>query len=258
MSWQWDETLYAGSAEHYGRGRRPYPAELGVAIRDELGLDQTGRLLDVGCGPGSLTAVLAPYFRTVVGVDADEGMIAEARRRGIGNARWRRMRAEELPADLGMVDVVTFAQSFHWMDQPVVAERVRAMLPRGGAWVHVAANTHRGVDDELWDRIDDLIRSYLGPVRRAGRGVLPSGTPGGEDDVMRQAGYSGPVRLEVGGGELVERGVDEMVAAVFSLSGSTPYLLGDRRAAFEKELRELLGGPVVERMREIAVVVWRS
>jgi hypothetical protein len=75
---------------------------------------------------------------------------------------------------------------------------------------------------------------------------------------MRQAGYSGPVRLEVGGGELVERGVDEMVAAVFSLSGSTPYLLGDRRAAFEKELRELLGGPVVERMREIAVVVWRS
>jgi len=59
--WEWDETLYAGSAPHYVTGRMPYPPSLADAIRDELGLDGTGRLLDVGCGPGSLTLLLARY-----------------------------------------------------------------------------------------------------------------------------------------------------------------------------------------------------
>jgi trans-aconitate methyltransferase len=78
--WQWDPTLYAGSAPHYGSGRMPYPGELSGVIRDALGLDGTGRLLDVGCGPGSLTLLLAPFVATAVGVDADPDMIVAARR----------------------------------------------------------------------------------------------------------------------------------------------------------------------------------
>jgi hypothetical protein len=42
--WQWDPSLYAGSAEHYAVGRMAYPAALADAVRDELGLDGTGRL----------------------------------------------------------------------------------------------------------------------------------------------------------------------------------------------------------------------
>ncbi|MBA2531445.1 MAG: hypothetical protein H0V23_04970 [Nocardioidaceae bacterium] len=58
--WSWDESLYAGSAAHYASGRLPYPVELADAVRTCLRLDGTGRLLDVGCGPGSLTLLLAP------------------------------------------------------------------------------------------------------------------------------------------------------------------------------------------------------
>lgn len=61
---------------------------------------------------------------------------------------------------------------------------------------------------------------------------------------------------------MVERGVDEIVSAVFSLSGSAPHLFGDRLPAFETRLRELLQqssstGRFSERLREIAVVIWR-
>src|SRR5215204_5577404 len=121
------------------------------SFRDELGLDGTGRLLDVGCGPGSVTLLLAPLFEEVVGVDPDPGMIAEAATqvalRGVGNARWEMLPAEELPADLGIFRAATFAQSFHWMDRPRVAGAVRSMLEPDGSWVHVGATTHEGVDD---------------------------------------------------------------------------------------------------------------
>jgi hypothetical protein len=43
MTFIWDPTLYAGSAVHYARGRRPYSPALATAVRDELGLDGTGR-----------------------------------------------------------------------------------------------------------------------------------------------------------------------------------------------------------------------
>ena len=261
-SWTWDETLYAGSAEHYAAGRRPYPAALADVIRDELGLDGTGRLLDVGCGPGSLTTLLAPLFAAAVGVDADPGMI-EVARRSAPAIGWHCLRAEELPGGLGRFRVMSFAQSFHWMDQPVVARAARDMLDPGGAWVHVAAMTHRGDEDEdpLWEAIDRLIRSYLGPVRRAGRGVLPTGTRAGEEDVMRAAGWQGPVRREIRQG-VVTRTLDQMVSAVFSLSGSTAHQFGDRSPAFERDLRDLLlaiapEGRFSQRQGPIEVVIWR-
>ena len=163
---------------------------------------------------------------------------------------------------MAVLDLVAFAQSFHWMDQPLVASRVRPMIRPGGAWVHIGATTHRGTgdDDPLWDRINALVTRYLGPVRRAGAGTLPNGGRSGEDDVMRAAGYSGPTRLEVGGGQIVERTADQIVSAVFSLSSSTPHLFGDRLAAFEADLRRLLsetGDRFPQRTRAAGVSIWR-
>lgn len=266
----WGETLYAGSAPYYARGRLPYAPELAEALRDELELGGTGRLLDVGCGPGSLAVVLAPLFAEVVGIDADAAMVAEADRLGIPNARFVRLRAEELPAGLGTFRVATFAQSFHWMDRPRVAAAVRDLLEPGGALVHLSATTHRGVggDEGLpapqppREEIDALVRSYLGPVRRAGRAAIPGGTASGEDEILAAAGFGGPRRLEVGGGHVFERSEDEVVASVFSLSSAAPHLFGERLDEFELELRELLRraspeGRFAERAREVGVSIWR-
>lgn len=272
--WSWDETLYAGSAAYYTRGRFPYPQELAGALRDELHLDGTGRLLDVGCGPAPLTLLLAPLFARAVGIDADADMVAEASaeavRRGVTNAEFVRLRAEELPAGLGLFRVATFAQSFHWMDRPQVAATVKKMLEPGGVWVHVNASTLHGVGDDAdlpaptppHDGIAELVKSHLGPVRRAGRGELPEGTPGGEEEVMVATGFAGPERLVVAGGRVLERTEDDVVASVYSRTSSAPHLFGDRLAEFEAELRALLrrtapDGRFSEREREIELVLWR-
>ena len=274
MSWQWDPTLYAGAASYYARGRVAYPQALADLLAAELGLDGSGRLLDVGCGPGSLTLLLAPLVAEAIGVDADPDMIAEAEGRaaqaGVRNVRWQVLRAEDLPAGLGLFRLVTFAQSFHWMDRARVAAAAHAILEAGGTCVHVHATTHEGVDtsDPLPHpqppraAIAELVRRYLGPRRRAGQGVLPTGsTPGGEDAIYRAAGFSGPRRLELAGAVVERSGDDVVVAAVFSLSGSAPHLFGPRRAAFEADLRALLHdtsptGVFSQRMREIALDLW--
>lgn len=271
--WEWDETLYRGSAAYYASGRVRYSDQLVQALAAELELDGTGRLLDCGCGPGSLTLPLAPLVAAAVGIDADPDMIVQARRAadlaGITNVSWHRLRAEELPAGLGEFGVVTFAQSFHWVDQYVVADAIARMLPAGGPCVHVLATTHEGVpgDDELprprppRSHIGELIASYLGPVHRAGRGYRPDERPGHAAGPMRAAGFEGPVLVEVDG-DVRLRTEEEVVASVFSLSYAAPHLFGDRVADFERDLRALLrasapDGQFAERMRGCAFEVWR-
>lgn len=73
--WEWDPSLYEGSAPYYTRGCLPYPEEIALVLHRELAFDGSGRLLDVGCGPGSLTLVLSGLFDEVAGIDADAGMI---------------------------------------------------------------------------------------------------------------------------------------------------------------------------------------
>jgi len=268
----WDPKLYEGSAPYYARGRLPYPPEMAAALREELALDGTGRLIDLGCGPGSVALLLAPLFAEVVGVDADPGMIAEAGTeaalRGVENARWVEMPAEDLPGDLGSFRVATLAQSFHWMDRKKVASTVNTMLEPAGSWVHINATTHQGVGG-TYDlplpappraEIADLIHEYLGRTRRAGGTTLDKGTPSGEDAVMAAAGFSGPRRVTVAG-DIYERSEEEVVASVFSLSWAAPHLFADRIGRFETELRRLLrraspNGRFAERAREIELVIW--
>jgi SAM-dependent methyltransferase len=271
-AWQWDPSLYAGSAPYYAVGRVAYPPELAAQLVQALRLDGSGVLLDVGCGPGSLTLLLAPHVGEAIGVDADAEMLAEAARladRQQVRVTWRHLRAEELPADLPRPRLVTFAQSFHWMDRPRVAAAVRRMLVPDGALVHVGATTHEGVDGDTALRhprrpraaIEQLVRDHLGPQRRAGQGVLVGGTPGDQDDVLRAAGFTGPERYEVPG-RVVERTVEQVVASVYSLSSCAPHLFGDRLPAFDEQLRQLLTGAsdqgrFSEQMRSTTLSVWR-
>lgn len=271
--WIWDPTLYAGAARYYTTGRVAYPAEVADALVTALDLDGTGRLLDVGCGPGSLTLLLAPFFAEAIGIDADADMLGEAARlaeaRGIGNVRWAQTRAEELPGDLPPMTVVSFAQSFHWMDRRRVAAAARRLVAAGGALVHVGAVTHQGVETDVAmphprpprQGITRLVRRYLGPQQRAGQGVLIAGTPDGEDTIYRAAGFTGPQHLEVPGW-VVERTAEEIVASVYSLSGSAPHLFADRLGDFDAELRELLAaaapdGRFSEQIGSISLSIWR-
>jgi SAM-dependent methyltransferase len=250
--WTWDETVFEGTAAYYRQGRKPYAPALADALAAHLSLDGQGRLLDVGCGPGNVALLFAHLFDGVVGLDPDPGMVAEATRAavelGVDNTTWVQMRAEELPASLGTFRVISFGQSFHWMDRPQVATSVRDMLDPDGAVVqvdlwhtsppdeHPRIGPHPAVPEAA---IDELRLRWLGPHRRAGQGYRDT-SPSGEDEVFQSAGFAPELIVLVPDDRLMTRSTDDVVAWVLSTSSTAPHLFGEQLEDFVRDLRSLL------------------
>lgn len=270
--WTWDDSIFAGTARYYEQGRLPYAPGLPDAFTSAIGADGSGRLLDVGCGPGRMALLVAGHYRAVVGLDSDADMLAEARHlaeeRAIVNATFVCGRAEHLPLGLGMFDTITFGASFHWMERAHVAGIVRQMLGAGGRIVHV--DIDRTKVDTSADRypaapraaIDCLVRSYLGEGRWAGRS-LGFVSPSGEDDVWRGAGFIGPLVVAVPDGRVLDRTIDDVVAGTLSMSNSAPHLFGARLDDFAGDLRQVLAAASPDGLFNVHVPdtllkVWRD
>ncbi|MFZ0340742.1 MAG: class I SAM-dependent methyltransferase [Gaiellaceae bacterium] len=247
----YDPTLFAGAAAHYRGGRPPYSPQLEAVLTEELGLDGTGRLLDGGCGPGTLTIRLAHLFEEAVGLDPDAAMLAEGRRSaaecGVANICWVQALAEDLPeAAPGPFRLVTFGSSLHWTDEPRVVEKVYDLLVQGGALalvVHTVDGRPEppspGPPRIPHGEIRALIEKYLGTTRRAGQGVSQVRTHRFED-VLVKTRFGAPRVIFVPGIADLVRDSESVLAGYFSFSYSAPHLFGNRLEDFAREMRELL------------------
>jgi ubiquinone/menaquinone biosynthesis C-methylase UbiE len=246
----YDPTLYLGSASYYVRGRPPYSRELVATLTAEVGLDGTGRLLDVGCGPGILTVELAVSFEDAIGLDPDAEMLAEGARRaregGVDNIRWVEAVAETIPTlDLGPCKLVTFGQSYQWTDQVAVGEAAYDVLEPGGAIALVVHTVDERPQPEgpgyppiPHDEIRALVRRYLGPRRRAGQGFTPAFERYAE--ALARTRFGAPRSVFAPGRSDIVRDVDGVLAGYLSTSYAAPHLFGNRLEAFEADVRALL------------------
>jgi hypothetical protein len=113
------------------------------------------------------------------------------------------------------------------------------------------------------DAIHHLVQRFLGPVRRAGQGLLRHGTPGNEAAVLSGAGFTGPEYDRLPANGVLIRTADDLVAQVYSLSSSAPHLFGDRGAEFERELRRVLreaspSNLFAEQPPDTELFIWRT
>ncbi|XP_035264838.1 putative methyltransferase DDB_G0268948 isoform X2 [Anguilla anguilla] len=89
--------------------------------------------VDVGCGSGQGTVLLAPHFKQVIGTDISPAQLEMARAcSSAPNVSYRESAAEDLPFADGAADLVTAVTAAHWFDVPrFLREADRLLAPRG-------------------------------------------------------------------------------------------------------------------------------
>jgi ubiquinone/menaquinone biosynthesis C-methylase UbiE len=134
------------------------PRRFGAA----LGEARRGKLLDVACGPGVVTAALAPEASSVVAFDATEEMLEKAKARcakaGLGNVAYRFGDAENLPfEDAEFEGVVTRLAIHHFANpQRALDEMFRVLRPGGTAVVVDVVSSEAADESKLHNAIERL------------------------------------------------------------------------------------------------------
>jgi SAM-dependent methyltransferase len=122
------------AADAYDRFMGRYSSQLSGQMADLAGVRAGQRVLDVGCGPGALTAELVTRLgpEAVSAVDPSEPFVAAARARNPG-LDVRRASAEQLPFADGAFDAALAQLVVHFMPDPIagLAEMARVTRPGG-------------------------------------------------------------------------------------------------------------------------------
>jgi SAM-dependent methyltransferase len=143
------------------------------------------RVLDLGCGAGVFLRMAADRGASVAGLDASEGLLAEAARR-VPEADLRLGELDRLPFESDAFDVVTAFSSIFFALDPIAALREAGRVARPGALVVI----------QVWGREE---RCSLLAMKRAAAGLrdgdlagppVPLAAPGVLEGMAAEAGLT--------------------------------------------------------------------
>ncbi|GAA3108139.1 class I SAM-dependent methyltransferase [Pseudonocardia yunnanensis] len=163
---------FAVAPDAYERYMGRYSEPLAPAFADSLRLRDGQRALDVGCGPGALTAVLVERLGSgaVAAVDPSEPFVAAARSR-LPGVDIRHAAAEHLPFDDDGFDVAAAQLVVHFMADATAGLTEMARVTRTGGVVAACVWDHaggRGPLSPLWRAVYDLDTDAPGESDRPG------------------------------------------------------------------------------------------
>ena len=231
--------LYRGTASYYDRFRLPYPDELVADLSRRAAITGSGRLLDLACGPGTVTFALSHRFTEVWAVDQEPETVdfgaRRAAERGVENVRWITGRAEDVDPDEPF-DLVTIGTAFHRLDRRRVAGLAMRWLRPGGHLALLWSATPLGGTEPWQERYIEVFTDWLDRVDARDR--LPAGYQEHMDElsheqVMEEAGFEILGHFEFAGTH--DWSIEELIGLIYSTSLLPRAVLGDRAEEFEAD-----------------------
>jgi SAM-dependent methyltransferase len=151
---------FAVGAEAYDRFMGRYSVPLAPQLADFAAIAAGQRVLDVGCGPGALTAELVTRLgpAAVSAVDPSEPFVAAVQERHPG-VSVRRAAAEQLPFEDHAFDAALAQLVVHFMASPAVGLREMARVTRKHGVVAACVWDHAGGQGPLslfWESAREL------------------------------------------------------------------------------------------------------
>ena len=154
----------------YAAFRPQYPAEVASFLASVA--PARALAVDVGCGSGQLTRLLAPHFESVVGLDPSESQIKSAVPQD--KIRYQCAPAERLPLEDGCADLISAAQAAHWFDLPKFYAEVRRVGRAGGVVALVSYGVLK-LEPLLNERLQQFYWKEIGPFWPPERTLVDSG-----------------------------------------------------------------------------------
>lgn len=119
------------TGDSYERGRPEYPQEAIEFLVNNLQINNSSVVIDLGAGTGKFTKFLFPYSSHVVAVEPVEGMRNKFSSM-FPDIKILNGSAEKIPLSDQSIDAVIVAQAFHWFDGPKALEEIHRVLnPKG-------------------------------------------------------------------------------------------------------------------------------
>jgi SAM-dependent methyltransferase len=180
--------MFDVSADAYARFMGRFSEPLAVQFADVAGVREGQRALDVGCGPGALTAQLVERLGAgaVCAIDPSDSFVAAARIRFPG-VEVRSGAAEQLPFADDVFDVTLAQLVVHFMADPVAGLAEMARVTRPGGVVAACVWDHAGGAGPLaafWQAVHNLDPAAQDEAR------LPGARAGHLALLCEQAGLS--------------------------------------------------------------------
>jgi SAM-dependent methyltransferase len=160
------------AADAYDRFMGRYSVPLAPQFAEFAGVAAGQTVLDVGCGPGALTAELVRRLGpdAVSAVDPSEPFVAAARERHPG-VSVQRASAEQLPFDDDAFDASLAQLVVHFMTDPVAGLREMARVTRKRGLVAACVWDHaggRGPLSPFWEAAHELDAEVMDESQLAG------------------------------------------------------------------------------------------
>jgi SAM-dependent methyltransferase len=140
----------------YGRFMGRYAEPLAPVFAAFAGVGAGDKVLDVGCGPGALTAHLCSVGAEVAAIDPSPPFIDAIRMR-LPDVDARRGTAEELPYDTAAFDAALAQLVVHFMTDPVAGLRQMARVTcRGGVIAACVWDGSTGALAPFWEAVHTI------------------------------------------------------------------------------------------------------
>jgi ubiquinone/menaquinone biosynthesis C-methylase UbiE len=253
---------FTSAIPHYVMGRPAYSPRLFAWLARDCTLGPASRVLDLGCGPGSLTLSLARHAGTTIAIDPDASMIAAGQQAAEAAdlaIEWRVGSSFGLEADLAPLDLVAIGRAFHWMDREATLAGLDQLVRPGGAIALLNTELHPHGSGTWLSAFEELRKEhgrfdafYHWRKSEAWESHL---------SVLMRSAFSEVQRFSVY--DLHVASLDELVARALSFSANSPSSLGeDGRAAYEAAIREKMmslepSGEFAEIVESVAIVARR-
>ena len=154
---------HAGQAAMYREFRPQYSKQMVESVVSRIADSDRGLCVDIACGPGTLTELVAPYFSKTLGIDQSFEQLKSAAIVDGCDMQYVPGSAFAIPVESGRVDFLTVAQGLHWLlpYEDFFREVLRVLKP-GGLFTAFAYAFPRIINCEAQKALDSFYFGILG------------------------------------------------------------------------------------------------